>query len=212
LGTLTKDERRFEMPLVFLDRCKQAVSIFIISFLASSIPSYASSSEGAKQNLTNWSVISVGVEVYTVLDIKILLNLWNALADAPVKLSTDFSRLRESENKRNLTGFKLVQSYPADVRRLLFLLFVWDESRRLNLFSPSAKAFDDAKLAVKFSEFLSDLDSESLTFWNDLGESGQKPYLDIVLRARSFFKVRQDLDSNQRLIELKWFWHVMPEK
>jgi hypothetical protein len=160
----------------------------------------------------NRSLLTVASDVYTTLDGRLLLALWNAIAEPPVPMVTNLEadpvtwqqRTEGADSQNKKVG--LVQLAP-DSKRLMYILFVWEESRRLGLFIPSDKAIADAAVALQFSDFYTSAPVDVREYWTDLGPAGQKVYLNMISRSKSYIRVRGDLESNPRLMDVFWFWH-----
>lgn len=166
--------------------------------------------------MLNRSLITVGSDAYTTLDGRLLLALWNALAARAVPMVTNFeadpsSWARSPADEQGASRSKRISRLAPDARRLLFILFVWDESRRLGLFVPSDKALSDVADEITNSDFATASPVDVRRFWSELGVSGQRVYLNMILRAKTYLKVRGDLDTNPRLSDLVWFWHGLSE-
>lgn len=199
-----------------------AISLFTIHLLTGGSKALAAnqtvaqptqqSPQPSQASFVNRSLVTIGGDVYTSLDARLLLALWNAMAEKPEPMVTDFER---NSGRQNPPTKKDTEASPAnrisqlapDSKRLLYILFVWEESRRLGLFAPSEKAFKDGAAAIQLSNFSTFSPVDVRNYWSDLGPQGQRIYYDMILRARVYLKVRGDLDANQRLTETFWFWH-----
>jgi hypothetical protein len=180
--------------------------------LAASENSAATSVQSPQQSFVNRSLVTVGGDVYTSLDARLLLGLWNALTDKPVPMVTDFEQTSGRQNppaktEAEASSSNRISQLAPDSKRLLYILSVWDESRRLGLFAPSEKAFKDSAAALQLSSFLISAPVDVRNYWSDLGPQGQRIYYDMILRARAYLKVRGDIDANLRLADTFWFWH-----
>lgn len=158
------------------------------------------------------ALLSVGSDVYTAREADLIITLWNVLAEPAVERATDFDRLSSFPNPGQLSGFEKIMAYPDDVRRLMYILFVWTEARRLNLFVSGEKALSDARGVLDASGFPRQSSSRLQTFWNQMGQSDRLLYTDMVLRARAYLRIRGDFEANRRLTESIWYWHNLSQK
>ena len=175
-------------------------------------PQSSPSSQSVQSSFINRSLVTVGGDVYTSLDARLLLGLWNALTDKPVPMVTDFEQTSGRQNppaksEAEASSANRISQLAPDAKRLLYILSVWDESRRLGLFAPSEKAFKDGTAALQLSSFMNSATVDVRNYWTDLGPQGQRIYYDMILRARAYLKVRGDIDANLRLADTFWFWH-----
>jgi hypothetical protein len=158
------------------------------------------------------AVVSVGSDVYTDKEADLILALWNTLGEPVVERTTDFRRFDGLRVKGPLSGFDKLLDYPADVRRLMFILLVWTEARRLNLFVSGDKSLGDARGVLDASGFPERGFASITPFWSQMGESDQLLYIDMVLRGRAYLRIRGDLEANRRLAESTWYWHTLLQK
>lgn len=158
----------------------------------------------------NRSILSVGSAIYSTFDAVILLNFWNVLAPSPILLNTPWESTPGFPFRREFDLITNIKTWPEDAARLLFLGLVWSESKRLNLFSPTEKELELALQRVKKAGIASSNHSLNLYF-TSLSNNKMRDYLEIVLRARVFEKVRGGIDKNSGLLNAPWFWHVQPQ-
>ena len=157
----------------------------------------------------NRSVLSVGSDVYSYFDAVLLLRFWNLLTPTTVALTTPWETTTGFVFKRELDLLSNVKLWPEDSVRLLFLALVWSEAKRLNLFVPTEKEMEVALVRVK-KEGITSGNEELLAYFKALPEPRLRQYLEILLRARTFEKVRGGFDKNAGLLNASWFWHVQP--
>ena len=157
----------------------------------------------------NRSVLSIGSDVFTSFDANLLLRFWNLLAPTPVALTTSWNSTTGFVFKRELDLLTNINSWPPDASRLLFLGLVWAEAKRLNLFVPVEKEMEVALARVK-KEGLGPANEDLQAYFKGLPETRLRGYLEIVLRARTFERVRGGFDKNSGLLNTAWFWHVQP--
>lgn len=157
----------------------------------------------------NRSVLSIGSDVYTSFDAVLLLQFWNLLTPTPVSFITNWDTTTGFVFRRELDLLTNIKSWPTDATRLLFLGLVWSEAKRLNLFVPAEKEMEVALTRVK-KEGVTSSREELAAYFKGMPESRLREYLEIVLRARTFEKVRGGFEKNPGLLNASWFWHVQP--
>lgn len=158
------------------------------------------------------ALLSVGSDVYTAREADLIVSLWNVLAEPPVERTTDFDRFSRFPHLGQLSGFKKIMAYPDDVRRLMYILFVWAEARRLNLFVSGEKALSDARGVLDAGGFPSQASPRLQAFWTQMGQSDRLLYTDMVIRARAYLRIRGDFEANRRLTESSWYWHNLSQQ
>jgi hypothetical protein len=193
--------------------------LFVLPFVA---PLGAFAAEQAKAQpgrFVNRSLITLGGDVYTSLDGRLLLVLWNALAEPQVPMVTNLESDPRSWPEADASAggrtggarWRVLSRYGPDTRRLLFVLLVWEESRRLGLFVPPEKALEELRTALGQSEFANATPVDVRRYWADMNQGAQNTYLNMIFRAKNYLRVRCDLDANPRLNDTPWFWHGMGE-
>lgn len=163
---------------------------------------------GKSSRVTNRAVLTVGGEVYTSTDAVLILALWNALGEPRVALSTSWLADLRIRIEKDRDALQTVLNWPADVRRLLGIGLVWHEAKRLNLFVPGEKELEAALQKVSLEQGLVGMPAPVLSFWNALPVTKKRFYIELVLRARTYEKVRGSLQKNPALLNASWFWHA----
>lgn len=157
--------------------------------------------------ILNRSVVTVANSVYTALDVYTLLSLWNELGGEVPKFETNWLEpIRYSYNSQ-LSASKNIGSWPKDAQLFLFIVMVWVEAKRLNLFEPSFKEVEGAVQVIQRRKVWNTLPPSAARYMGALGGDELRKYLDVVLRARTYLSVRGGLDKNPALANVSWFWH-----
>jgi len=159
-------------------------------------------------------VLTVGREIFSAADAVALLSLWNltrSASDKPVDIDTKW-----------LAGFTLqdlVQPdiqlmnsiWPEDVKAFFKIALVWVDVQKLNLFIPSEQEIKPllASFAAKKDVLLAGVEPALAAEILGASEKTKRRWVEMVIRARTFFRVRGALERNRTLFNVGWYWHKL---
>lgn len=162
--------------------------------------------------LVNRSVLTVGREIFSSADAVAMLALWNFTrpsSEKPVEITTKW-----------LAGFKLqdlvqpdVQMmnsiWPEDVRVFFKIALVWVDVQKLNLFIPSEQEIKPllVSLSAKKEILLAGVEPTLVAEISGASEKTKRKWAEMVIRARTFFRVRGAFERNRTLFNVGWYWH-----
>lgn len=181
------------------------ICIRLLVTLAIAFTAFQSRAQG---RIVNRSILTINRDGYTALDAYVLLAAWKYVNNDFSKMSFDFLQNPEISIDVQKPVLESIKNLPPDVQSLLFVTFVWNEIKRLNLFEVSQK-----EITTQGQNFLKKgnvygLRDEVWEFVRKLSEENLKNYVEIALRARTYKKVRGDLSSNPALATTSWTWHA----
>lgn len=160
----------------------------------------------------NRSVLTVGREVFSSADAAAILALWNltrASGEKPVAIETKW-----------LAGFTLPdlvspdvetmnKIWPEDIRNFFQLALIWVDVQKLNLFIPRdeevnrlLKNFKDKQEAL-----LTGIEPVLAREIAQVSDKTKRKWVETVLRARTFYRVRGSFERNKNLFSVGWYWH-----
>lgn len=204
---------------VFLVRILPPAAILIASAIASS--SVCASDSAANPHtrvVTNRAVLTVGGEIFTATDAVALLMAWNLTKsenEPAVNLSTDWLKPLQLPASAGAETVVQIKSWPADVRAFFEIALVWIDVQKLNLF-----VLREQELLAglkKFAELgagafplpVANLAGEVLS----ASDGAKRKWVESVLRARAFIRVRGLPERNKNLFSVGWYWHqTTPDK
>jgi len=160
----------------------------------------------------NRSVLTVGREVFSSADAAAILALWNltrASGEKPVAIETKW-----------LAGFSLLdlvspdvetmnKIWPEDIRTFFQLALIWVDVQKLNLFIPRdqevnslLKNFKDKQEAL-----LTGIEPVLAREIAHVSDKTKRKWVETVIRARTFYRVRGSFERNKNLFSVGWYWH-----
>lgn len=166
----------------------------------------------AQGGLLNRSILSVAGEVYSSVDAASLVVASRILSlGNSVPVTTDWLQPQGFEAARGAEAGHLLDAWPEDAQRVLFVTLVWSEASRLNLFAPSQKEVVDAvarlgagwAAAVRESKVPEPLRAQV----SALAPARLTRLGEMLLRAQTFLRVRGPFAKNENLLSLGWYWH-----
>ncbi|NBO37124.1 hypothetical protein EBU99_00910 [bacterium] len=164
----------------------------------------------------NRSVLTVGREVFSATDALGLLMVWNLTrgsGENAVPLETNWLKpLNKIDTSVNdLSG--MTAGWSADMRLFFELALICIDVQKLNLFIPREQdvlatlAIVKAQQAMSLAKVDPALASEVM----GVSDKTRRRWIESVLRARTFVRVRGSLERNKSLFNVGWYWHVAPK-
>ncbi|MEN9809804.1 MAG: hypothetical protein RLZZ488_1371 [Pseudomonadota bacterium] len=204
---------------VFLVRAFRLAVVFVGSSYAVSPFSAAEGQVDAQTRVVmNRAVLTVGGDVFTAADAVALLMMWNLTKqenEPAINLTTDWLKPVQLPASNGSETIVQIKSWPADVKTFFEIALVWIDVQKLNLF-----VLREQELLAGFKKF-SQLGAASfpLPIANLAGEvlsaseAVKKKWVESVLRARAFIRVRGLPERNKNLFSVGWYWHqTTPDK
>lgn len=160
----------------------------------------------------NRSVLTVGREVYSATDAAALLLIWNLTqppSEKPVFIQTQWLSGFAVPDLLSFDPTIIEKIWPEDVRVFFQVALIWVDVQKLNLFIP--KDQEISSLLSQLNERQASLTGgfESVLIREVLGasEKQRRKWIEMVIRARTFLRVRGGLDRNKNLFNVGWYWH-----
>lgn len=162
--------------------------------------------------VTNRAVLTVGGEIFTAADAVALLMVWNLTKqdnEPAVNFSTDWLKPLPLPAAMGTETVVQMKSWPVDVRTFFEIALVWIDVQKLNLFVlreqeiiAGFKKMAELR-AASFPLPIANLSGEVLS----AGDVAKKKWVESVLRARAFIRVRGLPERNKNLFSVGWYWH-----
>ncbi len=154
------------------------------------------------------TVLTVGNDIYTNLDAILLLAIWDNISGESTRLSLDWRKKLQFNTNHQKDLVLRVSEWPQDAKRFLFVALAWNETKKFNLFVPTAKDLESARVKtdrkIKWDSVAPDIQS----YFNEIPAAKLNMYLEIILRSISFLKIRGDFSKNSSLLATRqWHWH-----
>jgi hypothetical protein len=159
----------------------------------------------------NKSIMSCGAPasqtVYTLTDVEIILSISNLISKQKVDLTTNWNEF-VLPTVTTRPGQELnMQHWPADLQRIVFICFAWNESSRLGLFKPSAENLQKFLKTVREQKPWSAFQSPSLNRKVErMSDDSLLLFIEMVVRTNLFTYSRGDLGKNQSLWYIPLHW------
>lgn len=179
-------------------------------FLSTQVPLEAQAQTApnkVKGELVVRSILTVSHDAYTSFDAYGILSAWKFVNGSTKKFEINWLQPPEFKVAQSQSLIDTIRAYPQEVQDLLFVTFVWNEVKRLNLFeAPSSEIAD---LEKKFRESKPDygLPQQAREFLRASRRQNLLKYFEMAVRARTYKQVRGDFTKSSSLLMVSWFWH-----
>ena len=160
----------------------------------------------------NRSVLTVGREVFSSADAAAILAIWNltnAPGEKPVAIETKW-----------LAGFSLPdlvspdvetmnKIWPEDIRTFFQLALIWVDVQKLNLFIPRDQEVSSLLKNFKDKQetLLTGIEPVLAREIANVSDKTKRKWVEAVIRARTFYRVRGSFERNKNLFSVGWYWH-----
>lgn len=166
--------------------------------------------------IVNRSVLTVGRLAFTALDAYAVLMVWNSsLKDksSMIKIQMDWLNPHEIGRGHQNALNSPFESWPSDVRQFFTVALVWADVQKLNLFIPKS---DELKNGIEAFDdyFKSNSNSIPQGIRDQISRAKPKQrqqWVEMVLRTRSFLRIRGAFERNKNLMDVGWYWHTAPK-
>ena len=170
-------------------------------------PTQAVDLEKVPSVLVDRPVLQVEDTTYYGRDLIGLEMVWNILENEKRDVHKNIDWLTYEGQDYNIrVAFKdQVTTLPIEVKKILFITFVYVQSKKTNLFQPSV-----SEVATSLEKIKSILKSNLSGKMQTLKTTSPKLlefYVDAVLRAQPYKRLRGGLESNVNLADIYWFWY-----
>lgn len=167
-------------------------------------------------NAVNRSVLTVGRLAFTALDAYALLSVWNSAQKEKtdlIKIQTNWLEPLEVGASDQNDFDKSIEQWPSDVKQLFMIALVWIDVQKLNLFIPKPEELSSGSQV--FDDFFKkNSDQIPEIIRSQIFTSSQKQrqlWVEMVIRTRSFLRIRGGFERNKGLMDVGWYWHGFPK-
>ena len=196
--------------------CELGKRIFVLFLFASisfnDFSAHAQNIENKQSIRINRSVLTVGREVFSALDAVAILILWNLTRSAQeqeIKIETKWLEGFVLQDLVRPDAEAMKNIWPEDVRTFFQLALVWADIKKLNLFV--AKDQEINAILATFSDRNNKIfNTVEPALADELMRSSLKikrDWIELVIRARTFYRVRGTFERNKSLFNVGWYWH-----
>lgn len=181
---------------------------FVIANPAGTVPTNTSFA------FQNRSIMSCGsnetVNVYSALDVQALLALSNQLFNTKIPLTTNWSTYIPPTQGSRLPKLADLNTdkWSADVKRMLFLCVVWNETNRLNLYAVSERELTQTLQIMRAQRPWSVYSTPVAQRIDALSDATLKDFIHIVQRAHTYSSTRGEFDKNPTLWHVPFAWRT----
>ena len=160
----------------------------------------------------NRSVLTVGREVYSATDAAALLLVWNLTQPAtekPVFIQTPWLAGFTVADLLTFDPTMMEKIWPEDVRVFFQIALIWVDVQKLNLFIPKEQEISALLSALTERQGTLTAGFEPMLAKEVMGasEKQRRKWIEMVVRARTFLRVRGGLEKNKNLFNVGWYWH-----
>jgi hypothetical protein len=160
----------------------------------------------------NRSVLTVGREIFSAADAVALLALWNLTRPASENAVEIDTKWLAGFTLQDLVqpDIQLMNSiWPEDVKVFFRIALVWVDVQKLNLFIPSEQEIKPllASFVAKRESLLAGVEPALAAEIAGASEKTKRKWIEMVVRARTFFRVRGSFERNRNLFNVGWYWH-----
>lgn len=198
--------RFFTLVVVLSGMAKIQAQGFLVANPSGTAP------ENTAFDFQNRSIMSCGsndsINVYSALDVQALLAIANEL-DTKIELTTDWNTYMPPTQGRLPKLVELNTSkWSTDVKRMLFLCVVWNETNRLNLYAVPDTELAQALQTVRDKRPWSIYPAPLAQRMDALSNPTLKDFIHIVKRAQTYRSQRGEFDKNPTLWHVPFAWRV----
>lgn len=160
----------------------------------------------------NRSVLTVGREVFSALDATALLAAWNSLAQSneeAVEIQSvwlDGLSLSVGSSPEFEKSFRL---WPKDVQVFFSIALIWVDVQKLNLFIPKESELSNAVQVFEQNLLKTQKNVPAALRLQMRGASisQKRKWVEMVLRAQAFLRIRGSVERNKNIVDVGWYWH-----
>jgi hypothetical protein len=161
----------------------------------------------------NRSVLTVGREVYSAGDAAALLLVWNLTqpsAEKPVFIQTPWLSGFSVPDLLSFDPAIMEKIWPEDVRVFFQIALIWVDVQKLNLFIPKEQEISALLSALneRQAALMGGVETALAQEVTGASEKQKRKWIEMVVRARTFLRVRGGLDKNKNLFNVGWYWHL----
>ena len=80
------------------------------------------------------TILTAGNDIYTNIDVILLLTIWDNISGESTRLSVDWRKKLQFNINHQKDLVLRVSEWPPDARRFLFVALAWSETKKFNLF------------------------------------------------------------------------------
>ena len=162
----------------------------------------------------NRSVLTVGREVFTALDAAALLIAWSSLTSQQIAMQSKWLEGFELPQGSATDFEKSFMRWPKDVQTVFSIVLIWVDVQKLNLFIPKATEVDEAveKFVESYSKGQKSVPPTLLKQIEDADVAQKRKWVEMVLRAQSFLRIRGTVERNKNIVNVGWYWHSDAER